>query len=188
MGGNGASDNPIVRALQLLTTGWGYNFYNDTNRARADDLLIREKSAHLLGEAAMALSALETAYRRRFIPAATREQPFPPPETMERLRAIGELKGRISGCAVRIRSASVPAQDKIWFRLRDERTLLLQLLTYDESLIAASQQVAEMARALTAPAWNAAAPDEGASAFDAPLADLDDTLRQRTDLLQMPTL
>ena len=80
-----ASDNPVVRQLQLLTTGWGYNFYNETpHKARADDLLVREKAAHYLGEATSTLAGLEVAYRHQFIPAATRDQPFPPAEVMER--------------------------------------------------------------------------------------------------------
>jgi hypothetical protein len=181
-----ASQNPVVRSLQLLTTGWGYNFYSQKNAARADDLLIREKAAHRLGEAVAALAALEIAYRQAFIPQATRERPYPPADAMDRLRALGRLKTRVSEMAVRIRSVSAPTQDKIWFRIRSEQALLSQLLTYDESLVAATNRASEMARLLTAAAWNTD-PSGSATQFDEPLQELDATLRERTDLLLMPT-
>ncbi len=34
---SGPSNDPVVQQLQLLLTGYGYNFYNTTNQARADD-------------------------------------------------------------------------------------------------------------------------------------------------------
>ncbi len=182
-----SSNSPVVRSLQLLTTGWGYNYYDDANKARADDQLVRQKAAYRLGEAASALTDLEAAYRAALVPASTRENPFPAPEIMERLRAIGRLKSRIDERAVRIRGVSAPTQDKIWFRLRQERTLLVQLLTYDESLIAATATVAELARALTVSGWNAD-PAAAAAPIDAVLFDIDDSLRSRHDLLLMPTL
>jgi len=187
VGGSRPADNPVVRRLQLLTTGWGYNFYDDRNQARADDMLIRQKVCHRLGEAVTALSGLEVAYRQRFVPPATREAPFPPAETMERLRAIGRLKARVGDISVRLSGASVPTQDKIWFRLRQERTLLLQLLSYDEGMIAGAERIADLARDLTPEQWDAD-PSGAATTFDAPLRELDEALRARNDLLLMPTL
>jgi hypothetical protein len=181
------TDNPVVRRLQLLTTGWGYNFYDDRNQARADDLLIRHKVCHRLGEAARSLSALEVAYRQGYIPPATREEPFPPAEAMERLRAIGRLKAQVQDLSVRLRGAAVPTQDKVWFRLRQERTLLLQLLSYDEGMIAGADRIAELARDLTPERWDADAPG-CAAGFDEPLQEIGEALRARSDLLLMPTL
>ena len=181
-----ASDNPVVRQLQLLTTGWGYNFYNDANKARADDLLVREKAARYLGDAVAALSALESAYRHAFIPPATREQPFPPPEPMEKLRAIGRLKARVSAVSDHLRGVSAPTQDKVWFRLRGEQNLLYQLLAADHGMIAGASLLADQARDLTADAWNAD-PTASATPLDTALRDLDDALRQRRDMLSIPT-
>jgi hypothetical protein len=184
---NRPTDNPIVRRLQLLTTGWGYNFYDDRNQVRADDLLIRQKVCYRLDGAVKSLSALEGAYRQRFIAPATREEPFPPAEMMERLRAIGRLKARIHDFSVRLRGASAPTQDKVWFRLREERTLLLQLLSYDEGMIAGAERIADLARSLTPERWDADPPC-CAAAFDNPLQEIDEALRARNDLLLMPTL
>ena len=181
-----ASDNPVVRQLQLLTTGWGYNFYNDANRARADDLLVREKAAHFLGEAVAALSGLESGYRQQFIPPATRDHPFPPSESMEHLRAMGRLKAHVSAVSDRLRGASAPTQDKIWFRIRGEQNLLQQLLAADHGLIADATVVAEAARDLTADAWNASA-EQSARPLEDALKSLDQALRQRQEMLLVPS-
>jgi hypothetical protein len=181
------TDNPVVRRLQLLTTGWGYNYYDDGNQARADDLLIRHKVCHRLGEAARSLSALEVAYRQRYVPSATREEPFPPAEVMERLRAIGRLKAQVQDLSVRLRGASAPTQDKVWFRLREERTLLLQLLSYDEGMIAGADRIADLTRGLTPERWEAD-PSGCAASFDESLQEIVEGLRARSDLLLMPTL
>ena len=179
--------NPVVRSLQLLTSGWGYNFYDDANKARADDLLVRQKTAHRLGEAVSALSATEVGFRLAFLPPATREQPFPPADAMERLRALGRLKASVDDFAVRLRGASVPTQDKVWFRFRQEQTLLYQLLSYDESMIADSERVADTARRITPESWHAD-PATSSAAIARALHDLGATLRERNDLLLMPTL
>jgi hypothetical protein len=42
---SGPSYDPVIQQLQLLLTGYGYNFYNSVNQARADDLLVRERAA-----------------------------------------------------------------------------------------------------------------------------------------------
>ena len=68
----------VRHQLQLLMTGYGYNLYEDKNRTRADDLLVRGQAAAALSEAANALRALRTEYHRRFIPPLTRESPEPP--------------------------------------------------------------------------------------------------------------
>jgi hypothetical protein len=185
--GSRPTNNPVVRRLQLLTTGWGYNFYDDRNRARADDLLIRQKVCHRLGEATSILSALEVAYRQRFIPPATREAPFPAAEVMERLREIGRLKARVQDLSVRLSGASVPTQDKVWFRLREEQALLLQLLSCDEGMIAGAERIADLARDLTPDRWEADS-SGCTAAFDDPLREMDESLRARNDLLLMPTL
>ena len=187
MGVDKPSQNPLVQRLQLLTMGWGYNFYNEKNRARADDLLVREKAAHFLGEAISALSPLESAYRLEFVPPATRDNPFPPTETVQRLKAITRMTEQIRDRATLIRGASVPTQDKIWFHIRDERTLLYQLLAHDENLIQITHRIAETARALTPSGWDA---DSRTSAgmLAALLAELDTILRERAALLTLPTL
>lgn len=151
---SGPSQDPLIQQLQLLLTGYGYNFYSATNQARSDDLLVRERASYFLGQAVTLLSALRGEYQRRFIPPLTRENPFPPQEAMTQLREIEELQQAISNVESHIRGMSVPAQDRIWWRVRQEQALLGQLLSFDLRLVRGSEQLYEFARQLTPEGWN----------------------------------
>src|SRR5579883_2375115 len=69
--GSEPSNSPVVQQLQLLLTGYGYNFYNSVNKARSDDLLVRERASYYLAQAVNMLANLRGAYQRRFIPQLT---------------------------------------------------------------------------------------------------------------------
>jgi hypothetical protein len=75
---SGPSDDTVVQQLQLLLTGYGYNFYSAKNQARADDLLVRERASYHLAQAADMLTNLRGAYQRLYIPPLTRANPDPP--------------------------------------------------------------------------------------------------------------
>src|SRR5258707_11423790 len=95
--------DPVIQQLQLLLTGYGYNFYNTTNQARSDDMLVRERASYFLGQAVTRLSSLRGEYQRRFVPPLTRENPLPPQEAMTRLREMEEVQQAISSLESRIR-------------------------------------------------------------------------------------
>lgn len=183
MSGGGLTNDPLARQLQLALTGYGYNFYNTKNQARADDLLVRQKAAGSLEDAGQALIRLEGEYRRRFIPPSTRENPFPPAEAMQRWQEIGQLKERIMLLASRIRGMPVPTQDRTWERFRGELPMLRQLLNFDLWLVNLTESVFQLASALTASGWNES---PGTADFDQPLQGLDNLIRDRQRfLLQM---
>lgn len=143
----------VAHQLQLLLGAYGYNLYNKKNRARADDLLVRQSAAAAVAEAATALRTLRTEYHRQFIPPSTRAQPDPPPERLAALRQMEQLQERLSDLETRIRSMSVPTQDRVWEQFRQEQTLLNELLLQDYQLTAPCQELREQAQALTAAAW-----------------------------------
>lgn len=151
---SGPSQDPLVQQLQLLLTGYGYNFYNTTNQARSDDLLVRERASYSLGQAITLFSNLRGEYQRRFVPPLTRENPFPPQEAMAQLREMEEIQQAISALESHIRGMSVPTQDRIWWRFRQEQTLLSQLLSFDLQLVRASEQLYQFATQLTPEGWN----------------------------------
>lgn len=151
---SGPAQDPLMQQLQLLLTGYGYNFYNTTNQARSDDLLVRERASYSLGQAVTLLTTLRGEYQRRFIPPLTRENPFPPQEAMAQLREMEELQQAISNAESHIRGMSVPTQDRIWWRLRQEQTLLGQLLSFDLRLVRSCEQLYDFARQLTPEGWN----------------------------------
>ena len=175
--------NPVLQQLDLLLTGYGYNFYNVKNRMRADDLLVRQKAAETLGLAANALGALQGDYQRRYVPPGTREQPFPPPERMERLREIGQARERLSTLAAEIRGMPVPTQDRTWARLRDERSVLESLLHFDRALVGQIEELALLTRGLTANAWHAG---ELYTGLEAQIERLATVVQERRRLLHTP--
>ncbi len=151
---SGPSQNPLVQQLQLLLTGYGYNFYNTTNQARSDDMLVRERASYFLGQAVTRLSSLRGEYQRRFVPPLTRENPLPPQEAMTRLREMEEVQQAISSLESRIRGMAVPTQDRIWWRFRQEQPLLMQLLNFDLNLVRGSEQLHQFTTQLAPEGWN----------------------------------
>jgi hypothetical protein len=148
------SDDPLMQQLQLLLSGYGYNFYNKENNARADDLLVRERASYFLTRSLDALSTLRSEYQTRFIPPLTRENPFPPQEPMAQIREMEALSQELGNIDAFVRGMSVPSQDRIWWRIRNEMALLQQLLQFDLSLSQACEQLFQHVEPLTPDRWN----------------------------------
>ena len=148
------SNDPIVQQLQLLLTGYGYNFYSAKNKARADDMLVRERASYHLAQAVDMLATLRVAYQRRFIPPLTRANPDPPQEALAQIREMEEIQQELSNIESNIRGMSVPTQDRIWWRFRNEYTLLTQLLQFDLALVRSSEQVQRHVEQLSPEIWN----------------------------------
>lgn len=181
---SGPSDNPAAQGLQTLLFGTGFNFYSARNQMRADDLLVRQRASGALAGAAQSVAALEQEFRRRFIPAATRDAPFPPADAMEKLRGLGRLRTRLLDLEAQINGMPVPTQDKVWWRFRDEATLLHTLLGHDYALVQQTETVHQQAQTLTADAWNQHAGDDD---LERALKEVEKTIRERRQFLQMPT-
>lgn len=177
---SGPSSDPLVQKLQVLVGSIGYNYYDDKNKMRADDLLVRQRAAGALAAGARALAVLEGEYRRRFIPPATRENPYPPAEALESLRALGRLRARLDGLAAQILAMPVPAQDKIWWRYRDEKTLLARLRDFDYQLLVQTSAIGQSAHDLTSDEWQA---DTAQAHFDESLGALEGLTRERQQML-----
>jgi hypothetical protein len=161
------SADPIVQAIQVAMSGFGYNFYDARNVARSNDQLVRERGAGLLGEAVAQLATYERRYRERNVLPATRENPFPPEDVMRRVRALDALRKRIEAAIAALATAETPATDSIWFRFRDERTLLLRLVAADVELALGAKRLRDAVGAL-------AAGHDDAASLDAPNARLDE--------------
>jgi hypothetical protein len=148
------SNNVLIQQLQLLLTGYGYNFYNKANQARSDDMLVRERASYNLSQAVSSLAQLRSDYSIRFIPPLTRANPDPPAEAMAQIREIEAVQQAVSQVESHIRGMSVPTQDKIWSRFRQEQALLGQLLEFDLRLVRSSEQIYQYVAQLTADNWN----------------------------------
>ncbi|MDH2909730.1 MAG: hypothetical protein HKL92_09115 [Candidatus Eremiobacteraeota bacterium] len=146
------SHDPSVALLQVALSGFGFNFYDARNQARANDLLVRERVSNLLADAAARIRTLEVRYRERSIPAATREEPFPPADALRRAKALHELTARLDAACSEIVTLEVPGADPIWSRVRDELPTLHRLFAFDVGLATAATALYERADALTAEA------------------------------------
>lgn len=176
---SGPSSDPVVQQLQLLLSGYGYNFYSSTNQARADDLLVRQRAGYYLTQAVDMLVKLRGDYQRRFIPPLTRANPDPPQEALAQVREIDAVRQELSSAETLIRGMSAPSQDRVWWRFRQEQTLLTQLFSFDLSLVRASEQLYQYMLQLTPDGWNA----QGSAPVRQLLQQLTQTARQRDQFL-----
>ena len=174
------SHDPSVAIVQVALSGFGFNFYDARNQARANDLLVRERVSNLLADAAARVRKLEARYRERFIPAATREEPFPSPNALRRAKALHELTARLDAACSEILTLEVPGADPIWSRLRDELPTLHRLVAFDVGLATAATALFERANALTPEEVES---DGAFEAFEGDFTVLQKALRERRALL-----
>jgi len=177
------SNDPVVRTVQLLMSGFGYDFYDARNVARANDLLVRAKARELLAEAARALARLEHAFRDAFVPPATREQPLPPADVLQTLRSTARFVQRIDDTAARIAALETPATDAIWFRVRTESALLERLVAFDVDLVVAANDLAATVAALDVDALHGGRSEPVTQG----IARIEHALAERAALLTIPT-
>lgn len=179
---SGPSNDPVVQAFQVLVAGTGYNFYGQRNTMRADDLLIRQKASSALAEGARAIAATESEYRRKFIPPASRDNPFPPPAEMEALRSLGRLRARLDDLAAQIAGMPVPAQDKTWWRFRDEKETLARLLQFDYQLALQCDALSRSSVSVSADSWHA---DVSPAPFETAFQCVEALIRERGHFLSI---
>lgn len=129
------SAGAVKQVAANLFYGWGYNFYRDENKLRADDLLVRGKVSDLIGEARAHVAALEAAYRREHLPPPSREHPFPDSAALATVRQAADVVHALESMETRIRNAAVPEMDRINQRHRVERDTLQKLVAADSELV-----------------------------------------------------
>lgn len=163
--------------------GLGGSIYGQREHLHQHDLLVRERAAGAVLEAAAALRGLAVAYRRDRVPAPTRERPYAPPEALQTLNRLEEAVRATSALADAIRNLGMPSEDLVWERLRTG-SLQLELLTEaDLRLIALGEELRDAARDI--PDGRAA----DAAALDglaARRAALEQAVSQRRSLLLFP--
>ncbi len=130
-------DDPglLGRLATNLFHGWGYDFYGQANRLRADDQLVRAQVGQLLGFAQADVSAAETAFRRDRIAPPSRANPFPDPAVVAGAQALERLARDIGALIGRVQAAPVPAADRMSDRFRDEAETLTYLRDHDRVLV-----------------------------------------------------
>ena len=159
---------PLAARLRGLL---GADVYSAKGRLRADDLLVRERACHSLGDAAAQVKKLSSRWRAERVPPSTREQPFPPAAVMEPLRRAERLARAIDDAATDIRGLPLLSADKVWDRVRGGLGLN-ELLQFDWTLVAEADAVAEAAaRAADLAALDPTTMDEHLTALKGVIAD-----------------
>jgi len=128
--------------------------YTAKGRLRADDLLVRERTARSLAEATARLRDLASQWRADRVPASTRENPFPSAEVMVPLRQADKLGRDIDTVATAVRGLPLLPEDKVWDRVR--RGGLDELMQFDWALVGEADELS----ALLAAAADLAAVDQ----------------------------
>jgi hypothetical protein len=65
-----------------------------------------------------------------------------------------EVQQALGNIESHIRGMSVPTQDRIWWRFRNEQVLLAQLLSFDLTLVRSSEQIYVYVAQLNPEIWN----------------------------------
>lgn len=143
-------DSRLYRIGVMLINGYGYNWYRQENRMRADDLLVRSRASDALAGAVAHLRDLEGRYRRKFLPPPTREHPDPDPNHLAAVRQLRAVQERIGEVDTRLRGAAVPPDDRIWQRHRGEVETLQRLGQCDVLLVGSAKELADLVAALPA--------------------------------------
>lgn len=146
------SAGPVRQVVSNLFYGWGYNFYRKENQLRADDLLIRSKVSEMLASARGHLAVLERTYRRDHMPPRTRQNPFPDAACMAIAQGLQRVQYAIEALEVRVRTAAVPAMDRVTQRHINERENLERLAALDEDMVRSAQGFVDGVIALEDPA------------------------------------
>ena len=168
----------VARLLGLADTA----IYSERTRLRQDDLLIRSRASQALARAATALRDLASRYAAERIPAASRENPFPPKAQLAALRGLEKHLRAVQALEAEVRSAPFPTEAEVWERPRSASLQIDALLLLDAALIERDAAVETLGTATGQDDVEAGA----APSLDSALADLHTTLRERSELLAAP--
>jgi hypothetical protein len=172
-----AADELSQVAINLFY-GWGYNFYKVENQLRADDQTVRSKASWLLGEAATAVSAAESNYRREFLPPPTRAKPFPDPEAVRSAQKLEKLHGELVALEQFMHQLPAPANDRMTQRYRLEAPTLANLIRCDSLLVGQCDLMRKSVTGVDAQAILKSLPD-----LEAGIAAIRATLHDREAML-----
>ena len=116
------------------------DIYTAKGRLRADDLLVRERTARSLAESTARLRDLASRWRADRVPPATRENPFPPAAVMAPLRQADSLGRDIDSVSTAVRGLPLLPEDKVWERVH--RGGLDELMQFDWGLVGEADELA----------------------------------------------
>ena len=157
----------LERELGALLGSVNFSGYSDRARLRADDLAVRTYASQAVLDAKQRVLKAIATWNAENITEPTREDPFPPAETVAKLRSMHAFERRLAELENAIRGAAAPDLDAVWNQRTDGIQTLEALLNIDRALVKAANALAT------------------AEAFaEQPLIDLQSVLDQRRTLIR----
>jgi hypothetical protein len=138
------------QGVSAILNGWGYNFYRHETLCRADERLVREKSAEILKRAKASVLKIERELSDRLA------QPAPErPSSRKRQRTPDDGTRLLARCAqatdslLMLLGTTPPAEmDWLWGRHRGNSRALEELLALDASLVTSVMMLQDTVAAL----------------------------------------
>lgn len=140
MAAMGATMDQIRQVVRFAIGEAAENPYDSPASMRALDQVIRSQAVALVTRAARSWRARYSTLLGQGAHLA-RDARTPPAQALATARAYKALADGLSGLASQISALPAPAQDHVWRRIRDERTLLDTLIALDYELVLALSQI-----------------------------------------------
>lgn len=178
---NGSGEQSDLRkAFETALSLWGYDYHNPIALLRHNDGVVRRLAHTALIDAAAALGALADRYRAERVPPSSRANPFPTGDmTTAMNRALAPAQ-RLRNTASLLMGMEAPLTDGFAKRLRDERATLENLITIDIRLVLVAREIRQTATTL-----HASDLDNPQADLETQLAEFDEIVRRRRDLLAL---
>lgn len=166
-----------VIGAKFLSQGRDTNPYASAETMRAFDQVIRNNLGDGLARAA---AAVRTLYQEqsRLMGTPTRERPFPDPADLARLRHLKRLADQLSEWVSSVHALEVPANDRVYHRIRDNDQLLELLIDVDYQLAKSASELDQLTETLTLSQFQDRLPR-----FESQLELLGKALRERSRIV-----
>lgn len=137
-----APNDAVTQGLRGMLNLWSYNDSDPINS-------LRDRSTQLLNAcddmfAKYTVHLQEALHNlRRQLPQPTRENPYPPMESLQDIRDLEKYIRDIEALRVRIRSAAVPPTEMVKRGSGENRLFFAELQAIDQDLMLASTHVSD---------------------------------------------
>ena len=145
----GGQTGPVGRTVDLMLSGWGYNYHAPLAKARENDQIVRRLASAALTQAQDRLRRLEADYRQAKVPPPSRQKPFPTQEVQELLGQLHRVNAAVKEFIAALDSMESSLVDHQSKRLRNEQEYLVKLTLADIQLVLAAQSVRDGAGRLS---------------------------------------
>lgn len=137
-----APSGPITGLLKGTLDLWSYDYKNPANSFRDESVRLRNLCDDSLGQYTAQLQE-KLKDLRKDLPQPTRENPYPPMEGLEAVKALEEYIREIEALRIQIRSACSPPNEFVRRGQAANEAFLGELAAIDRELLASLSAIDE---------------------------------------------